>query len=163
MEIFSLVGCLPPTIKSKTEKLSAPQHGAMDIRTEMGNLRVRAREICVLPRGIRFQVSLPAGPVRGFALELYSGHFDLPELGPIGSVGLANVRDFEIPKASFIDSTDDTELIAKFVGKIHRTMYRGNIFNVVGWHGTYYPYKYDLVLLLGSPCFLSTDIRIGEV
>lgn len=110
----------------------------------MGCLRVRPREICVVPRGIRFQVSLPAGPVRGFALEVYSGHFELPELGPIGSVGLANVRDFEIPKASYIDSKDDTEIITKFAGKMHRAMYRGNIFNVVGWHGTYYPYKYDL-------------------
>ena len=110
----------------------------------MGHLRVRPNELCVIPRGIRFHVSLPAGPIRGFALELYQGHFDLPELGPIGSTGLANVRDFQIPIASYEDRDADTEMICKIAGQIHRSSFSGSIFNVVGWHGTYYPFKYDL-------------------
>ena len=114
------------------------------MRTELGNLRVRPGELCVVPRGICFTVSLPNGPVRGFALECFSGHFDLPELGPIGSCGLANVRDFDVPTASFIDFDDQMEVVAKFAGRVYRTLHRGSIFNVVAWHGTYYPYKYDL-------------------
>jgi homogentisate 1,2-dioxygenase len=110
----------------------------------MGYLRVRPSEICVVPRGIRFHVALPAGPVRGFALELFEGHFELPELGPIGSTGLANIRDFEIPIASCDVSDVDKEIIAKFAGQMYRTVQRGSIFNVAGWSGTYYPYKYDL-------------------
>ncbi|KAJ5455646.1 uncharacterized protein N7458_003910 [Penicillium daleae] len=124
--------------------LLAPQKGSLDVRTEMGYLRVRTNEICVIPRGIRFHVSLPTGPVRGFALELFEGHFELPELGSIGSTGLANIRDFEIPTASYDNSDLDTEIIAKFAGQLHRTIHRGSIFNVAGWQGTYYPFKYDL-------------------
>jgi homogentisate 1,2-dioxygenase len=119
----------------------------------MGYLRVRSNEICVVPRGIRFHVSLPAGPVRGFALELFEGHFELPELGPIGSTGLANIRDFEIPTASFDNSNVDTEIIAKFAGQVQRTVHRGSIFNVAGWSGTYYPFKYDLGMLISASTF----------
>jgi len=33
--------------------LIVPQHGVLDIQTELGRLLVRANEICVIPRGIR--------------------------------------------------------------------------------------------------------------
>lgn len=33
--------------------------------------------------------------------EIFGSHYELPELGPIGANGLANVRDFEHPVASF--------------------------------------------------------------
>ena len=31
---------------------------------------------------------------RGWICEVYKGHFVIPDLGPIGSNGLANERDF---------------------------------------------------------------------
>ena len=34
-------------------------------------------------------------------LEIFGSHYDLPDLGPIGTHGLANPRDFEHPVASF--------------------------------------------------------------
>ena len=38
--------------------------------------------------------------------EIYGSHYELPELGPLGANGLANVRDFEHPVAHFdIDLT----------------------------------------------------------
>ncbi len=33
--------------------------------------------------------------------EIFGSQFELPELGPLGSHGLANPRDFESPVASF--------------------------------------------------------------
>lgn len=33
--------------------------------------------------------------------EIFGGHYELPELGPLGANGLANVRDFEHPVAKF--------------------------------------------------------------
>ena len=121
-----------------------PQQGVLDMQTEMGMIRVRVGEICVVPRGIRFRVSLPNGPSRGHVIETFSGHFDVPELGAIGTLGLANVRDFEIPKASYYDTDNTTEVWAKFGGKVHTTKMDGSAFNAVAWHGTYYPFKYDL-------------------
>ncbi|KAL4806837.1 Homogentisate 1,2-dioxygenase [Aspergillus unguis] len=145
--------------------LIVPQLGVLDIQTELGEMRVRPREICVIPRGIRFRVSLPAGPSRGHVIEAYSGHFDLPELGPIGSLGLANARDFEIPVAKYIDSDDVSEVVVKFGGGIYRTEMKGSAFSVVGWHGTYYPFKYDLgkFMPMGSTLYDHQDPSIYTV
>jgi homogentisate 1,2-dioxygenase len=33
--------------------------------------------------------------------EIFGSHYELPELGPLGGYGLANVRDFESPLAHF--------------------------------------------------------------
>ncbi|KZF22242.1 Homogentisate 1,2-dioxygenase [Xylona heveae TC161] len=121
------------------------QHGVLDIVTEFGNLLVRPNEITVIPRGIRYRISLPAGPVRGYVLELYQGHFRLPELGPIGSNCLANARDFQVPVAAFEEDTSTTwHILAKFNGRLFSAKQDHSPFDVVAWHGLYYPYKYDL-------------------
>lgn len=40
---------------------------------------------------------------RGYILEVFDGHFKLPDLGPIGANGLANPRDFLTPVAHYED------------------------------------------------------------
>lgn len=126
--------------------LIVPQHGVLDIQTELGHLLVRPNEICVIPRGIRYRVSLTDNkPIRGYILELYQGHFALPELGPIGSNCLANARDFQAPVASFSEDTDTQWTInGKFCGDLFAAKQSHTPFDVVAWHGLYYPYKYDL-------------------
>jgi len=127
--------------------LIVPQHGVLDIWTEFGKMLVRPNEICVIPRGIRYHVALHGDePVRGYILELYQGHFKLPELGPIGSNGLANARDFQTPVADFIEDYQDTEwtLYGKFDGQLFSAQQSHTPFDIVAWHGNYYPYKYDL-------------------
>lgn len=145
--------------------LIVPQHGILDIRTELGNILARPNEIVVIPRGIRFHVSLPDGPVRGYILELYEGHFQLPELGPIGSNGLANARDFQAPVAAFIEDAGDWKLYAKFNNALFRATQKHTPFDVVAWHGLYYPYKYDLgrFMVIGSTSFDHPDPSIYTV
>jgi homogentisate 1,2-dioxygenase len=121
------------------------QHGVLDIKTELGNILVRPNEVCVIPRGIRYNVRLPEGPVRGYILELYQGHFHLPELGPIGSNGLANSGDFQAPIATFDEDTSNTyTLLSKFAGRLFAATQDHTPFDIVAWKGNYYPYKYDL-------------------
>lgn len=132
--------------------LIVAQDGDLDIRTEFGWLLVRPMEICVIPRGVKYQVHLPSGSARGYALELYQGHFVLPELGPIGSNGLANARDFQAPVACFSEDFGATAsegsaryaVTVKFNNTLFRTEQPHTPFDVVGWAGNYYPYKYDL-------------------
>ena len=134
--------------------LIVAQDGDLDIRTEFGWLLVRPMEIAVIPRGVKYQVLLPQGrPARGYALELYQGHFVLPELGPIGSNGLANPRDFQSPVAAFddtdagataADGTATYNIVAKFNNALFTTRQAHTPFDVVAWHGNYCPYKYDL-------------------
>ncbi|KAF2158854.1 hypothetical protein M409DRAFT_71414 [Zasmidium cellare ATCC 36951] len=142
------------------------QQGVLDIRTELGYLLVRPNEICVIPRGIRYNVALPEGPVRGYSVELHQGSFTLPELGPIGSNGLANARDFQIPKSSFDEDTDNEyQIYVKFNGQLFKALQDHSPFDIVGWHGAYYPYKYDLgrFLTFGSVSYDHPDPSIFTV
>ncbi|KAJ4177675.1 hypothetical protein NW767_015055 [Fusarium falciforme] len=129
---------------SDGDMLIIAQHGAIDITTEMGPMRVRPNEIAVIPRGIRFHVAVVDGPVRGYVVEVFIGHFELPELGPLGSCGLANARDFEVPLLQPHKPGPDTKIFNKFNGRIYSTTFKGTVFNVIAWHGSFFPFKYDL-------------------
>lgn len=121
---------------SDGEMLIVAQHGVMDIKTELGNILLRPNEIAVLPRGVKYRVELPQGPIRGYILELYQGHFTLPELGPIGSNCLANARDFQAPVAAYEQDTDSAwAIVNKFAGKWFRAKQNHSPFDVVAWHG----------------------------
>ncbi|KAL1882492.1 hypothetical protein Plec18167_002908 [Paecilomyces lecythidis] len=130
--------------------LIVAQHGVLDIQTELGKILVRPNEICVIPRGVRYRVKLPNGPVRGYICELYQGHYQLPELGPIGSNCLANARDFQAPVAAFDDDEENPNapkeyrILSKFNNSLFSARQDHTPFDIVAWHGNYYPYKYDL-------------------
>jgi len=129
--------------------LIVPQLGGLLVTTEFGNLSVEPCEIVVIPRGIKFSVDPIAadGMARGYILEVYEGHFELPNLGPIGANGLANPRDFEMPTAHFVDKDGDGvsfSVVQKFNSRLFISTMQHNVYDVVAWHGNYYPFKYDL-------------------
>lgn len=126
------------------EMLIVPQQGRLRVATEMGVLDVEPQEIVVVPRGVRFRVALPDGEARGYICENYGALFRLPDLGVIGSNGLANPRDFLTPHAWYEDREGDFELVAKFQGNLWRAPILHSPLDVVAWHGNYAPYKYDL-------------------
>lgn len=126
------------------ELLIVPQQGALLIKTELGSLALAPQEITIIPRGIRFQVSLPDGTARGYICENFGAALRLPDLGVIGSNGLANPRDFEVPVAQFEDREGNFELIAKFSGHLWQASIGHSPLDVVAWHGNYAPCKYDL-------------------
>ena len=102
------------------ELLIVPQQGRLSIATELGVLELEPQEIAVIPRGVRFRVALPDGSARGYVCENFGALLRLPELGPIGSNGLANARDFRTPVAAFEQREGDFELVAKFQGALWR-------------------------------------------
>ncbi len=126
------------------EFLIVPQQGRLHIETELGVLDVEPQEIVVIPRGVRYRVTLPDGQARGYVCENFGALFKLPDLGPIGSNGLANPRDFEYPQAAFEDVDGAFELVTKFQGHLWRADIDHSPLDVVAWHGNYAPYKYDL-------------------
>lgn len=126
------------------EMLIVPQEGRLRLATELGLIDLEPCEIAVIPRGVRLRVELLDATARGYMLENYGAALRLPELGPIGSNGLANARDFQIPVAWYEDVEGDFELIAKFTGGMWRTMLSHSPLDVVAWQGTNAPYKYDL-------------------
>jgi homogentisate 1,2-dioxygenase len=126
------------------ELLIVPQQGRLRIATECGLLEVEPQQIVVIPRGIRFRVELPDGLARGYICENYGAPFQLPDLGVIGSNGLANPRDFQTPVAWYEEVDGEFDLIAKFGGNLWRAQLDHSPLDVVAWHGNLAPYKYDL-------------------
>jgi len=147
------------------EMLLVPQQGALQLYTEMGLLEVNPNEIAVIPRGVKFQVKLPDGPSRGYVLENYGSAMRLPDLGPIGSNGLANPRDFLYPVARYEDKEGEFKLISKFGGNTWQAEINHIPLDVVAWHGNFAPYKYDLANFnaVGSISFDHIDPSVYTV
>ena len=155
--------------------LIVPQQGALAVYTEFGNLLVKPCEIVVIPRGIAYSINWyktsedsEARFARGYVCELFKGHLELPNLGPIGANGLANPRDFLAPSAAYED-VDGDDVSYKLVHKFHGKLFEGEVnfcpFDVVAWHGNYYPYKYDLTkfVTMNSVSFDHPDPSIFTV
>jgi homogentisate 1,2-dioxygenase len=126
------------------ELLLVPQQGRLRLATELGVLDIEPQEIAVIPRGVRFRVELLDDTARGYVCENFGALLRLPELGPIGSNGLANARDFLTPVAAYEDLDGAVELIGKFQGALWTAQMDHSPLDVVAWHGNYAPYKYDL-------------------
>src|SRR5258708_5533766 len=126
------------------ELLIVPQQGTLVLDTELGRLELDPLEIAVIPRGLRFRVQIPDGAARGYICENFGALFKLPDLGPIGSNGLANARDFLTPVARYEEIEENCELLGKFGGRLWVAKMDHSPLDVVAWHGNYAPYKYDL-------------------
>ena len=149
---------------SDGEMMFVPQQGGLSIFSEMGKMEVQPGEIAVLPRGIKFKVGVQ-GPARGYVCENYGAPFRLPELGPIGSQGLAQKRDFLAPVAAFEDKGGKCEVVCKFLGNLWAAESRHSPLDVVAWHGNYAPYKYDLArfMVINTVSFDHPDPSIFTV
>jgi homogentisate 1,2-dioxygenase len=124
--------------------LIIPQHGPLRLLTELGIIDLEPLEIVVIPRGLRFRVELVESTARGYVCENFGAAFRLPDLGPIGSNGLARARDFRTPVAAYEDVEGNFELVTKFMGSLWAATIHHSPFDVVAWHGNNAPYKYDL-------------------
>jgi homogentisate 1,2-dioxygenase len=147
------------------EWLIVPQTGRLRIVTELGVLQIEPQEIAVLPRGLKFSVQLLDASARGYVCENHGCALRLPDLGPIGSNGLANPRDFLTPVAQFENRDEPVHLVQKFLGELWATQLDHSPFDVVAWHGNNVPYKYDLRRFntLGSVSFDHPDPSIFTV
>lgn len=150
---------------SDGELLIVPEHGALVLHTEFGVISLEAGEIAVVPRGVKFRVVLPDGTARGYVCENYGSSLRLPELGPIGSDGLANSRDFQIPVAAYEERDGSFELLTKLAGNLFSCEIEHSPLDVVAWHGNLAPYKYDLRLFntIGSISYDHPDPSIFTV
>ena len=83
-------------VNADGEMIFVPWKGKHRIDTECGVLEFGPGEICLIPRGMKFQVG-GEGACSGYIGENYGQPFRLPYLGPIGANGLANARHFLAP------------------------------------------------------------------
>lgn len=152
-------------VNADGEMLVVPQQGALRFVTELGVLDAKPGEIVLLPRGLAFSVQVQ-GPSRAYVCENHGAHFRLPELGPIGSNGLANPRDFIAPHAAFETPQDRPyEILRRYGGRLWRCTQPRTPFDVVAWHGNLAPLKYDTAnfMVIGSISFDHPDPSIFTV
>ena len=144
------------------ELLIVPQLGRLRLETELGWIEIEPQEVAVVPRGLRFRVALIDPHARGYVCENFGAPLRLPDLGPIGSNGLANPRDFLTPTARYEDRDGRFELLAKLGGHLWAAPIDHSPLDVVAWHGNHAPYKYDLRRFnaLGSISFDHPDPSI---
>ena len=146
------------------ELMFVPQQGTLLLAHRAGDDSKCGRERSrLVPRGMKFKVTID-GAVRGYLCENYGAAFRLPELGAIGSQGLAQARDFQAPVAAFEES-GKCEVVAKFMGGLWAIELAHSPLDVVAWHGDYVPYKYDLArfMTLGTISFDHPDPSIFTV
>ena len=126
------------------ELLLVPEQGRLRLVTELGVLDVEPLEIAVLPRGLKFRVELLDSQARGYIAENHGAPLRIPDLGPLGSNGLANPRDFLAPVAHYEEQQGPVPLVQKFLGELWGCELQHSPLDVVAWHGNNVPYKYDL-------------------
>ncbi len=146
------------------ELLIIPQSGTLRLVTEMGRLDVPVGWIALVPRGLRFRVEVE-GEAQGYVAENHGAMFRLPELGPLGSNGLASPRDFETPVAAFEDVEEPCEVIQKYAGELWVTSLGHSPLDVVAWHGNLAPCRYELARFntMGTVSFDHPDPSIFTV
>jgi homogentisate 1,2-dioxygenase len=152
-------------VNADGELLFIPEQGRLVLLTELGRLDLAPGEVALIPRGVRFRATLPDGVARGYVAENHGALFRLPELGPIGSNGLASPRDFLTPQAAYEDEQGEVELVQKYLGRLWTTTLDHSPLDVVAWHGNFVPFKYDLARFnaMGTVSFDHPDPSIFTV
>ncbi|SDK46989.1 homogentisate 1,2-dioxygenase [Pseudomonas delhiensis] len=147
------------------ELLIVPQQGRLRLATELGRLDIEPLEIAVIPRGMKFRVELLDATAAGYICENHGAALRIPDLGPIGSNGLANPRDFLAPVAHYEDIDAPVQLVQKFLGELWACELDHSPLDVVAWHGNNVPYKYDLRLFntIGTVSYDHPDPSIFTV
>jgi len=151
-------------VNADGELLIIPQSGTLRIFTEFGRMELPPGWVGLVPRGVKFRVEVD-GEARGYVAENHGALFRLPDLGPIGSNGLANARDFQTPVAAYEDSDGPCEIVQKYMGSLWTTTLDHSPLDVVAWHGNLTPCRYELARfnVMGTVSFDHPDPSIFTV
>ncbi|TQN74802.1 Homogentisate 1,2-dioxygenase [Colletotrichum shisoi] len=120
------------------DMLFVPQVGRLDIQTEFGRYGVNGGVEGPFPETVSAELWWQIDDIQ----EVFGSRYELPELGPLGSNGMALPRDFEFPVASFDMDKTEWEIIYKLAGKLWSCKQNHTPFDAVAWDGNYVPFKY---------------------
>ncbi len=128
------------------ELLFVPYLGALSLHTEFGLLTIEPGKIAVIPRGVKFKVTIASALACGYLCENSGSPLALPELGIMGANALANPRHFLYPTAAYENIQTTMTLVCKYQQYLWTAAINHSPLNVVAWQGNYAPYCYDLAL-----------------
>ncbi|KER10497.1 MAG: homogentisate 1,2-dioxygenase [[Candidatus Thermochlorobacteriaceae] bacterium GBChlB] len=119
------------------------------LATQLGNITYKHGDYLVIPRGLTHQFRFSAGNQRFFIIELNSP-VQTPkryrnEFGQLLEHSPFCERDLHPPTVlETHDETGDFEIYVKKGDLFARYCYDRHPFNVVGWDGFYYPYRFSI-------------------
>jgi homogentisate 1,2-dioxygenase len=130
------------------ELLILPQEGGIRIMTELGIIDLEPGEVSLIPEGMKLRVELKGTYSRGFVRENFGHRFVLPELGLIGSHGLANAVDFLTPVAAYEEGGGTFQIVHKYGGQLWACTIDHSPLDGVAWCGNWAPSKHDMRLFV---------------
>ncbi len=125
------------------ELLLVPEQGRLRIATELGVLEVEPLEIAVIPRGMKFRVELLDGQARAISPKTTVHRCVFRSWARSAATAWQPAR-LPCPGGALRRGRRPVQLVQKFLGEHWGCELQHSPLDVVAWHGSNVPYKYDL-------------------
>ena len=147
-------------VNADGELLIVPESGGLLLRTELGALHVTPGEFAVIPRGIRFAVrSCRTRPRAGTSARTTGPASRCPSGARSARTAWPTSGTSSFRSRPTRRGPRPVQVVEKFGGNLWAADYDHSPLDVVGWHGDYVPYKYDLAnfMVIGTISFDHPD------
>jgi homogentisate 1,2-dioxygenase len=126
------------------------EQGSGTLETVFGSIRFGPGDYLVIPASVihRYELDESTEPVRALILET-RGHIGPPKRylsrnGQLLEHAPYCERDLHGPTAPLIREDTDVEVLVKHRGGMTKFVYENHPFDVVGWDGCLYPYRFSI-------------------
>lgn len=116
--------------------------GRGTLETTFGPLEYRPGDFLVIPKGITHRFALEPGPHYYWMYESFAGDPQKPEAPTTGQFITHSRSDYRYPRS--LDTRNEAgrfEIVSKVGGVYTRRVHVTHPFDVVGWRGSYLPYR----------------------
>ncbi len=118
-------------------------HGAGTLETTLGPIGYRRGDFLIVPKGLTHRFELGAGPHYYWVYESFAGDPEKAESAATGQFIPHSRSDYRFPRS--LETRNEGgrfEVISKVDSHYTRRVHPTHPFDVVGWRGTYLPYKF---------------------
>jgi homogentisate 1,2-dioxygenase len=118
-------------------------HGEGTLETMFGPLEYRRGDFLIVPKGVTHRFELAGGPQYFWMYESFAGDPEKAEAPTTGQFITHSRSDYRYPRS--LETRNESgrfEVVSK-VGEVYtRRVHPTHPFDVVGWRGTYLPYRF---------------------
>jgi homogentisate 1,2-dioxygenase len=117
--------------------------GSGTLETTFGPLAYRRGDFLIVPKGVMHRFELDPGPQYYWTYESFAGDPEKAEAATTGQFVTHSRSDYRFPRS--LDTRNEAgrfEVISKVGERLTRRVHPTHPFDVVGWRGTYLPYRF---------------------
>jgi homogentisate 1,2-dioxygenase len=117
--------------------------GSGTLETTFGPIAYRKGDFLIIPKGVMHRFDLGSGPHYYWMYESFAGDPEKSEAPTTGQFITHSRSDYRYPRSlATVNETGRFEIVSKVDGVYTRRVHPTHPFDVVGWRGTYLPYKF---------------------